>query len=68
MSKQHYFVIYGERDSDGFIHWSIDADMLLESGPNPVWNADTDQWESIDENKEEDRNMLNDLMDRFADN
>lgn len=67
MSKQHYFLVVGERDKTGFITWHVDAETQININDAPVYNTKTRDWETIEENIEEDRNMLNDLIDRFSD-
>lgn len=67
MSKQHYFLIFGERDETGFITWHLDAETQININDAPIYNTQTGDWETIEENQEEDRNMVNDLMTLFSD-
>lgn len=66
MTKQHYFLIVGERDDAGFIQWTMDAETQININDAPIYNTETGEWESIGDNQEEDRAMVNDLLALFS--
>jgi hypothetical protein len=64
MSKQHYFVIFGERNKDGNIEWHLDTEIPVnsEEGDKPIYNTETSEWESIEKNHHEDAAMMSVLL------
>jgi hypothetical protein len=66
VSKQHYFVIYGERADDGVIEWRIDADMPVNMDDLHIYNTEAGEWEDIIDNQEEDLSFTNELLKILA--
>jgi hypothetical protein len=66
MTKQHYFAIFAEQNNAGVIEWRIDTEMPLASGDNPIYNTDTNEWESIKDNHHEDARIAADLISRLT--
>jgi hypothetical protein len=63
VTKQHYFIIFGQRNNEGVIEWSADTEMSLDNGheDRPIYNTETSEWESLQGNEEEDGRMFTEL-------
>lgn len=64
MSKQHYFVIFAERNGMGKVKWKID-NAAFSATHKPVYNTKTGEWESIYENEKEDDLISEELVEKL---